>query len=239
MKIETLVLGQLQTNCYLVYDEKAKEGVIIDPADSAEFIVEKIYQLKFNPKAIIATHGHFDHILAAGELQMLLNKSKTKNPNQFSNLTMKQLNNSVSFYFHKNDLFLLKEMNQSASYWLGYSIKRLQPLVIKFLKENDQISFGAFALKVIETPGHTPGSITLQLISTNFNQFQPISTIFSGDTLFKGTIGRYDFSYSSKEKIQRSLKKLFQLSGETIVYPGHGKKTKINNEKKLKFLYAT
>lgn len=226
MKIETLVLGQLQTNCYLVYDENFKEGIIIDPADSPEVIAEKIYQLKINPKAIIATHGHFDHVLAGGELQLLLNKSEIRNSKQEMN-PKPQIPNSklIPFYLHKNDLFLLKQMNQSASYWLGYPIKKLPPLKIKFLKENDKISFGNFILEVIETPGHTPGSICL------YHSSSKLPILFSGDTLFKGTIGRCDFSYSSKEKISQSLKKLFQLKEKTIVYPGHGEKTTINNEK--------
>lgn len=218
MKIETLPLGQLQTNCYLVYDNG--EGLIIDPADEAEFIAEKIQRLKFKPKAIIATHGHFDHVLAAGELQMIFN---------------------IPFCIYQNDLFLLKQMNRSASHWLGYPINKPLPINIKFLKENAIIKFGSFTLKVIETPGHTPGSISLfsnQLSANSKKQKklttenQPLRTVlFSGDTLFKNGIGRYDFPYSSKEKLDQSLQKIFKLPKETIVYPGHGEETTI--EKKI------
>lgn len=229
MKIETLRLGQLQTNCYLVYDSKSKEGVIIDPADEAEFIAEKIQRLKLKPKAIITTHGHFDHVLAAGELQMIFN---------------------IPFYLHKKDLFLLRQMNQSASHWLSYPINQPLPTNIKFLKENAIIKFGNFALKVIETPGHTPGSISLfsNQLSAISSQYSVISNqqnmnelktdnrwlntvLFSGDTLFKNGIGRYDFSYSSKKSLEKSLVKIVKLPSETIVYPGHGENTTIKEEK--------
>lgn len=211
MKIETFVLGQLQTNCYLIYDENSKEGVIIDPADSAEFIAEKIQLLKIKPKAIIATHGHFDHILAAGELQLIMN---------------------IPFYIHKNDLFLLKQMNQSAFYWLNQDVKKIPPLKIKFIKKNDKIFFGNHYLKVLETPGHTPGSICL-LLNPLTRELVNSLILFSGDTLFKDGFGRYDFSYSSKEKLKFSLTKLLKLSKQTIVYPGHGEATTIKNEEKL------
>ncbi len=246
MKIVTLSLGPLQTNCYLVYDPLSNEGVVIDPADEAEFIAEKIQTLKFKLKALIATHGHFDHVLAAGELQMIFN---------------------VPFLIHRKDLFLLKQMNQSASHWLGYPINKPLPINIKFLKENEEIKFGNFNLKVLETPGHTPGSICfvkklvggarrgapkkaatsnvpatfdvtqcnehyLGLASNRIYQFFDSSNVlFSGDTLFKSGIGRYDFSYSSKEKLDQSLQKIFKLPKETIIYPGHGKETKIKEEK--------
>lgn len=211
MKIETFVLGQLQTNCYLIYDEKSKQGVIIDPADSAEFIAEKIQLLKISPKAIIATHGHFDHVLAAGELQLILN---------------------IPFYIHENDLFLLKKMNQSASYWLNQNIKKTLPLKIKFIKENDKIFFGNHYLKVLETPGHTPGSICLVLNPLTRELVNSL-TLFSGDTLFKDGIGRYDFFYSSLKDLKISLTKLFGLPKKTLVYPGHGSSpTTIGEEEK-------
>lgn len=226
MKIETLVLGELQTNCYLVYDENSKEGVIIDPADSAEFIAEKIQNLKLKPKAIIASHGHFDHILAAGELQLILNKFKIQS-------TKFQINSKLlPFFIHKNDLFLVRQMNQSAGFWLEDKINKPKPkpINIKFIKENDQINFGKFSLTVIETPGHTPGSISLLLNSlTDKSGIQ--LTLFSGDTLFKNAIGRYDFSYSSKKKLISSLKKIFQLQKNTLIYPGHGEKTILSQEK--------
>lgn len=202
MKIDTLSLGALSTNCYLVYDEKNKEGIIIDPSDEAQFIAEKVVSLKFAPQAIIATHGHFDHLLAAGELQLILN---------------------IPFFIHRADLFLLKDANKSAKYWLKHHQDTVLPENINYLKNKDKIKFGQYALEVIETPGHTPGSISL---------FSP-PLLFSGDTLFKGAIGRYDFSYSNYQNLINSLHNLFFLPDSTIVYPGHAEPTTIKEEKNI------
>lgn len=215
LQIKTFSLGELATNCYLLYTHN--EGIIIDPGDEATFIAEKIQELAFSPRAIVATHGHFDHVLAAGELQLIFN---------------------IPFYLHQNDLFLLKNMCTSATHWLGRSVKHPIPQKIITVQENDVIGCADYHLKIIETPGHTPGSISLQLIIsdcnrlqrivTDFNRYQPI--VFTGDTLFKGGIGRYDFSYSSKEELDDSLRKLDFLPQETVVYPGHGETTTIGHE---------
>lgn len=220
MEIETFSLGQLKNNCYLAYSSKntgEKEGVVIDPADEAHFIAEKVRSLNFKPKAIIATHGHFDHNLAAGELQLILN---------------------VPYLINQKDFFLLKNLNQSASFFLKANITKPLPQEIKFVKDKERIELGESSLQVIETPGHTPGSICLY--STNSkslpagrhgeirNSADPI--LFSGDTLFKDGIGRYDFSYSKKEQLDASLKKIGQLPPETVVYPGHGGATTIAEE---------
>ncbi|MEK7657579.1 MAG: MBL fold metallo-hydrolase [Patescibacteria group bacterium] len=205
MKIEILQLGQLQTNCYIAHC--GGEAIIIDPADEAEFIAEKIQRLNLKPSAILATHGHFDHILAAGELQMLLN---------------------IPFYIHPADEFLLKEMNSSASFWLKNKFNYPLPRAIEFIKKEFSIKFGGCRLKVIETPGHTPGSVC----------FLSEDVIFSGDTLFKNGVGRTDFSYSDKTQLEKSLEKIFRLPAgrhglpaETIIYSGHGEETTIKDEK--------
>lgn len=200
MKVETLVLGPLATNCYLVWDEKTKEAVIIDPADEGTFIIQKILDLKLKPRLILATHGHFDHVLAATELKLAFR---------------------IPFWLHQADLFLLQRTQKTTKHFTGLQAD-LPPQVDKFLKEGDEITFGKEKLRVIETPGHTPGSISL---------YAP-RILFSGDTLFAGGVGRTDFSYASQEKIIASIKeKLFRLLDKTVVYPGHGVTTTINNEK--------
>lgn len=214
MQIKKFSLGALQTNCYLVWD--SGEGVIIDPADTGEFIAEKIHDLKFTPKAVIATHGHFDHILGAGELQMIIN---------------------APFFINKNDMSLLEKMNQSASHWLRQSITKPPPNKIQFLKENDLIHCGEVNFRVITTPGHTPGSISLYTKTALRNQ-KTRSLLFSGDTLFSGAIGRTDFSYSDKKQLDVSLNKLFNLPKQTVVFPGHGEKTIIEQETNEKIFSA-
>lgn len=197
MKIEILQLGQLQTNCYIAHC--GGEALIIDPADEAEFIAEKISRLNLKPIAIFATHGHFDHILAAGELQMIFN---------------------VPFFIHSADEFLLKEINSSASFWLKQKINHPLPQNIEFIKNEFSLKFGDCRLKVMETPGHTPGSVC----------FLSDSAIFSGDTLFKNGVGRTDFSYSNADLLKKSLEKIFRLPPETTIYSGHGEKTTIEIE---------
>ena len=201
MEIEKLVVGQLQTNCYLAWDKETREGIIIDPGDDAEYILNRIKDLEVKPKMILATHGHFDHILAVLELKLAF---------------------KIPFLLHRKDLFLAKKAVSSAKFFTG-DREALPPLVDKFIKEGEKISFGKNEkLKVIETPGHSPGGVA----------FLNRGVVFSGDTLFKQGVGRTDFSYCSQADLIDSIEnKLFKLSDETIVYPGHGEETTIGEEK--------
>jgi len=195
MRIECLIVGQLQTNCYLVWNQISKKAIIIDPGDDADYILHKIQDLGLKPKLIIATHGHFDHVLAVTELKLAF---------------------QIPFLIHQADLFLIRRVSETAKYFTGLKADPFLP-PDRFIKEKDQLKFGQEKLKVIETPGHTPGSICL---------YQK-GTLFSGDTLFASGTGRTDFSYASSEELKISLKKLFQLPLKTVVYPGHGQKTTI------------
>lgn len=199
MKIKILSLGQLKTNCYILYNDK--NCIVIDPADDANFITETIEKLGVRPIALCATHGHFDHNLASGELQCIY---------------------EVPFYIHKDDLFLIKKIDNSVKYWLKIKHETILPYEISFFDENACLKLGKTSLEIIYTPGHTPGSISIKTEDE----------IFTGDTLFKGDIGRYDFSYSSKDQIKESLRKLMKLPNNLVVYPGHGESTTIANEKK-------
>ena len=198
MEILTFELGSLQTNCYIVFNEKSKEAIIIDPADDGVFLTEKIIELKLKPIAIVATHGHFDHILVSLELK---------------------LNFKIPFLISQKDFFLVKEARKSAIYWTSIDPKLEAAKPDKFLKENDIIKIGNEEIVVIETPGHTPGGICLYSKKSNF--------LFSGDTIFKDTVGRTDFSYASKKELEKSAEKLLKLPKKTIVLPGHGEETSI------------
>ncbi len=138
MIIQTYPLGELQTNCYLVFDEKTKKGIVIDPADEANFISEQILGQNIELSAIVATHGHFDHILAAWELQLAFN---------------------VPFLVSKRDEDIVKNMQKSAKYWLKREIIEQPPEKITPLKT--KIVFGNQTLEVIPCPGHTPGGVSL------------------------------------------------------------------------------
>jgi len=192
MEIETLVVGALKTNCYLVFDQQTKEAIIIDPGDEGEFISEKILRLGLTPQLIVATHGHFDHLLAAWELQT---------------------NFRLPFFIHEKDLFLLKRMRSSARFWLKQDIPQPPPQNPQPINESDQLQIGNFSLQVISTPGHSPGSICL------WEKSQKI--LFSGDTLFCSGPGRTDFKYGSPQAMKESLEKLSSLPEETEIFPGH------------------
>ena len=178
-------------NCYLVYDKKTKEAIIIDPGDDGDYLIRKITDLKLKPVLIVATHGHFDHILAVLELKLAF---------------------KITFLMHQADLFLLKQAQQSAKHFLGIEVDPVPP-PDRFLKDGDEIEFGTQKLKVLETPGHTPGSICLL----------GEDVVFTGDTVFSNGVGRTDFSYSSKEDLKKSLEKILKLPDNILVYPGHGK----------------
>ena len=198
MKIQTYPLGEMQANCYFLVDDK--DCIIIDPADSADFILEKVQRENLKVHALFATHGHFDHIMAAGEIQLSL---------------------SVPFYIAEEDLFLVKRVAETARHFLGFAPPVLQPKETKNLMEG-KFEVSSFEFEVMAVPGHTPGSRCFY--------FEDEKTIFTGDVLFKEGIGRYDFSYSDKNLLKQSLERLYSLPEETLVYSGHGDPTTIGEE---------
>lgn len=194
LKVETLIVGQMAANCYLLYDSKTKEAMIIDPGDDAEYIQNKVADLGLTPKAIIATHGHFDHIMALEELRLIY---------------------KIPFFLSQKDETLLKRATKSYEYFL----KQKRELPINkpdgYLKEKDKISLGGSEIIILETPGHTPGSISILCPKERL--------LFTGDTLFAdGFIGRTDFKYSSEEKLKKSLERIKSLGENIICYAGHG-----------------
>ena len=197
MEILSFSLGALNTNAYLVFCPKTRAGLIIDPADEANFLSEKILREKIKPLAIVATHGHFDHLLAANELQLAF---------------------GIPFLIHQNDQKILSTLQKSASWHLRRKMSEEPPKKLSFLKEGEKICFGKEWLTVIELPGHTPGSIGLY----NFSQ----KILFSGDTIFKDGVGRADFAYSSPESLTQSLQKIREKFTGFRIFPGHGESFK-------------
>lgn len=200
-EIKTLVVGQLQTNCYLLIDRKIKQALIIDPGDDAQYIIEKLSGEKVTPVTIIATHGHYDHILAIFELKLIY---------------------KIPFLANRKDEFLLKNIKRSSWY---YSKIKADPIpeINQYLKDKDKIQIGNINLSVMETSGHTPGSICLYFAKQNI--------LFTGDTIFAGGgVGRTDFSYCSTSDLHDSLKTIFKLPNQTIIYPGHGEISTIKRE---------
>ena len=198
LKVKRLTVGQLQTNCYLVIEGKAV--IVIDPGDDADYIQKAIADEEVKPSKIIATHGHYDHILAVTELKLAYN---------------------IPFLMHKADEFLLKRMGASAKHFSGLKAGPT-PKVDSYLTRSNPVKVGKAGLRVIDTPGHTPGSVSLYSKENK--------VIFVGDLVFAGGgVGRTDFAYSSKKDLRKSIKKLLRLPKDTRVYSGHGDESSIGD----------
>ncbi len=195
LKVEIAVVSMFATNCYLVYSEPTRATLVIDPGAEAKKIIDIIKRLNLDPKYIINTHGHIDHIGANGKIKAEFN---------------------VPIMLHKNDV----DLYHNPGFGLKHVLKK-QPQPDHFLKEDDIISIGSDNFKVIETPGHTQGGISI--LSG--------ACLFSGDTLFAGSIGRTDLAGGSYRELMSSIhEKLLTLPADTKVYPGHGPLTTIGEE---------
>ena len=204
MKIDRLVLGEFETNSYILRSsEKATECLIIDTGLDIRPMLEFLDKNKLNPAAVILTHGHIDHIAGVEEL-------RAKYP-------------AIKVYIHKLDAESLTDSVNNLSFMTGgtFSTKEADHLV----DEPDIIEEAGIQLRVIHTPGHTPGGICL------YSQKEGI--IFAGDTLFADSVGRTDFPGGDMRRLIEVIKeKLLKLPDETLVFPGHGEQTTIGREKK-------
>lgn len=199
MDVLSYPLGSMQANCYLVVQDK--NCLVIDPADSADFILEEIQRRNLLLIGMLATHGHFDHIMAAGEIQLSYPQ--------------------MPLYIHPKDEFLLKRVGETAKYFLGFE-PNVIPIHLTKSLDTKTLEIKNFKLQILNTPGHTPGSCSLY--------FREEAIIFTGDTLFSSGVGRYDFKYSDKKELKRSVQTLLKLPEFTTIYPGHGEDTLIQME---------
>lgn len=200
MILETLCVGPMEVNCYILAEDNNSAALIIDPGDEAGKIKKILARHNLRPTFIINTHGHMDHIGA---------------DNQFG----------IPVYIHQQDLGLLKDsrLNLSGVFGIPYTVNS----EIRTLQDKERVTLGALQLLVIHVPGHTPGGIALLLEKPEDR------VLFSGDSLFCQGIGRTDFPGANAELLIKSIKeKLFSLSHETVVYPGHGPSSTIGEEKK-------
>jgi hydroxyacylglutathione hydrolase len=199
LKIKCVVVGQPRTNCYLVFDQKTKEAIVIDPGDDADYLIRIIFDEDINPTKIVATHGHFDHILGVTELKLAFN---------------------IPFLMHRNDEFLLERMQQSAKHFSGVKTDPA-PTIDKYLRGGKKLRVGNSELEIIHTPGHTPGSLAFY----NSN----LRACFVGDLVFAQGIGRTDFTYSSSNDLKKSIEKISDLPSETKLFSGHGKPVSVKD----------
>ena len=200
MKVQTFTVGKLFTNCYVAACPQTREAIIIDPGfessvEAAEIFryIEEALKLKF----IVNTHGHPDHVCGNGIV-----KEKFKTP----------------ILIHEKDAHMLGKVGKVIAKFFGF--KNSSPPADVLLKDGDTVKFGNQTLKVMHTPGHSPGSISLL----------GEKEVFTGDTLFAGSIGRTDLPQGSETEMKSSLKKLARLPDFFKVYPGHGPPTTIGEE---------
>jgi hydroxyacylglutathione hydrolase len=197
-----LTVGLLEVNCYILGDEETKEAVVIDPGGDEDEILEALKYHKLNLKMIIDTHGHFDHVDANQPL-----KDATGAP----------------IAIHELDAGMLAKPSQEALFFTGNRVRLSQADIL--LKEGDILSFGSYRLKVLHTPGHTPGSISLVMEGHPW--------VYVGDLLFAGSIGRTDFPGGSFEALTNAvITKIFPLGDHYTVFPGHGPVTTVGQERK-------
>jgi len=197
--LRRMEVGSFAANCYLVACDETREGVIIDPGAEAKHILSLVEKEKISVKHIINTHGHVDHVGANEEVRAGL---------------------GAPILIHEADGEMCKKPHASLAAFVG-KVKLAEP--DRLLKDGDMIKAGTLEFKVIETPGHTKGSVSL-LVG---------GVLFTGDTLFAGSIGRTDLPGGSFDEIIRSIKeKLLVFPDETVVYPGHGPESTIGDEKK-------
>lgn len=193
MLIKTFVVGNVQTNCHIVTDETSLDCVVIDPGDDANRIMNYLEENKLSCRYIFLTHGHYDHTTAAVSI-------------------MKET--GAPIYIHRKDV---------ARNLIERAFKYGAPKETLYYAEGDSFTVGSLTFRVLETPGHSEGSVCLICGDT----------IFSGDTLFRDSCGRTDFPGSNPQSMLRSLKKLAELSGDYDVYPGHMENTSLDRERRF------
>jgi len=207
---EVLPVGLLQCNCSILGDPATRDAVVIDPGDEVDRILKIIAGHKLKIRAIVSTHTHIDHV---GGLAALHRAT------------------GAPVLIHDADLGLYRNLDVQAQ-WLGVPTPETLP-IRDFVKEGDVLAWEGFLVRVLHTPGHTPGSISLVVESSQRKaQTAPERRLIAGDTLFQGSIGRTDLPGGSYPQIIRSIhEKLLTLPDDIVVYPGHGDTTTIGSER--------
>ena len=202
---EILPVGMLACNCSILGDEETREGMVIDPGDDVSEILRLVERHGLRITAIVVTHAHIDHIGGARKL-----KDAT----------------GAAVYMNTNDIPLYEHLDMQAA-WLGLPTPEEVAIDVP-AREGERLRLGTSDLLVLETPGHTRGSISLWLPAEK--------KLLAGDTLFRDSIGRTDLPGGDGQQILRSIRdKLFPLPDETAVIPGHGPATTIGREKEFNY----
>ena len=203
MKIDCLVLGDYQTNCYVLRAaDDAVDCIVIDPGMQPEPLLDFLSAHRLNPLAAVLTHGHADHIVGVAALR-----------EAFS---------AIKVFIHELDAEMLQDPARNLSAFAGVAFTAAAADVL--VRDGSVIEVAGIKLQVLHTPGHTPGGICLYARDHNL--------VFTDDALFAESIGRTDFPGSSSAQLITAIReKLLTLPDDTVVYPGHGPATTIAREK--------
>ena len=192
MKIISMQVGPIMTNCYILIDEESKKTAVIDPGEDADRILAALREEDSQVEYILLTHGHYDHTTAVPELHAALPQAR--------------------IYIHQADA-------NGAGSKLFPLASQVEDLLL--YDEGDTLALGGLTIQVLHTPGHYPGSVTLQVGDA----------LFSGDTLFAGSCGRTDLQGGSYAQMMASLKRLGELEGDYKVLPGHNAPSTLDRER--------
>ena len=201
MLIKCFTVGAYETNCYIVTDEHTLECAVIDPGADASTLLDYLEDRRLTCRCILLTHGHFDH---TGAVEDLAEET------------------GAALYLHRLD----------DGVTIGGDYYRYNaPPDARFYADGDTVRVGSLCFTVMETPGHTPGSVTLACTQEGTED----KALFTGDTLFRGSCGRTDFPGSSTDAMMSSLRRLYQLPGDWEVYPGHMDPTTLDRERRTNY----
>jgi hydroxyacylglutathione hydrolase len=201
MILEKLTVGPFQENCYVIGDQESRIGAIIDPGDEAARIAMAVEETGLDIGSIIVTHTHIDHVGAVAALA-----------DEYA----------CPVLMHDEAEPMLKELPTQAM-MMGIRFGKL-PEVDRYVEDEEIVEVGDLRLRSLYTPGHSPGHLAFYL--------QDEGLVLSGDALFAGSVGRVDLPGGSMEVLMQSIEeRLLTLPDDTVVYPGHGPRTTIGNER--------
>lgn len=199
MIVKCYQTGPLDVNTYAVIDEKTKQAALIDVGGNIKKIMTELNSDGIEVQFILNTHGHFDHIFGEKEAQDLYN---------------------LPIYIHSADVFLVENLKDQIKMWGMPNVE--SPKITKTFEDGEEIKLGELKIKVLHTPGHTPGGVG----------FYCENTLFSGDSLFYCSIGRTDLPFGNHSDLIKSVKEKFlTLPDNTRVLPGHDRESFIGFEK--------
>ncbi|MDR0447155.1 MAG: MBL fold metallo-hydrolase [Treponema sp.] len=211
--IYRLTVGEIQTNCWIIpLPKNEKECIVVDPGGEGETILARLEKLNLNPRYIVLTHAHFDHIAALPKLAAAFPSVEIAIHQEEANKLGPE-----SLEFHRQDFAAVGASAYVETLW------KPMPSATLLLQEGHEL--GPF--RILHLPGHSPGSIGLY--------WKEEKILISGDTLFRMGIGRTDLYGGEQEILARSLQRLFTLDEDTVVFPGHGARTTIGREKGVYF----